>query len=653
MITENKLLDLDFRPGIRDDDIDYNFQVVKGWIDRARLRLGGWGIVEGFEFSKDLPGFNVHISDGVFINEQGEEIAVAEHTEHVGPPTFQKQEEKVVVGADGTIVLKHSVYSDNLKACAWYVPPEHMAAPLSSELKIKTENGDIVTPLNILNNVITVNLSYAGLSVTVDYLYSNDRTDAVFIAKDGSSFLYQKGMLSTAPSSPELDQYRKDYYLLGFCLWTVDTTEDVTFITFGRDFARVYVDNQNRLFLNGELYKKSKFIYFIKPESPEENDIWCDENNNLWIWREKNGTWGWWPVNDRSSTAMRQVYQFQKEQNPDDLQTFLFPESEHIEFVPGMNELEIVIDNTPLMSDQFTEVVEKGMHDYEDRGIGFKLIEPMDEKRIVEVIIHHSVKSAAQRETFQRMAIFTEENWQAYNANENKVFYTDVEYEAGEGQLEVWLEGKRLRRGAEWVETINGTDVTSSDKGKLTKSFRIVADLANEQIVSYKITRHMWSYENLQKIVDTITEHADAAYDQSQETKTEMATLTENTQKKLDDLQHSIDTISIPDISGLMKKTDIVSKSQLSDDIRTFGNTFHKLVSASAMTVLDGITTNDYLNVFYQTPSVFRILFYGTDYTVEEQNGVYQLVLNSQYVSSDPSIQLYITGIHFSKGGES
>jgi hypothetical protein len=597
--VNNTLLNLDFRPGIRDEDINYNFDLIKDWIDRERLRVGGWGIVEGFEFTKDLPNFAVNISKGTLINEQGEEVIVDPYREIVGPPVYQKYQETVTVASDGTITLKFPVYSEQLHADVYYIPPEHISAPVDAEFSITTEENTKLQFLNIYKNHIIVNTEHAGKTVTVDYLYANDRIDAVFLKKDGSDYLYQKGIISTNPSSPDLSKYTSEYYLIGFCLWHVDTTVDVEFITYGRSFRKVFVDRNNILWLNGKKYIESKFIYFIEPESPEENDLWLDDKTNiLYVWKKKNGIYGWQAVNDQSDVPIRSTYLFSIENNPEDMQTFLFPtENTDLIFIPGMRSLDICIDNTPLMIDQFSEVVEKGLHDYEDRGIGFKLIEPLDEKTPVQVTVTHAVRSMPEQETFQRMAIFTEENFQPYNENTGKVFFTELPYEAGEQQLEVWLDGKRLTRNIDFKETIEtGLDVTDTDKGKMTTSFRLLCPLTSGQRVTHKVTRHMWSYENLQKVVDTIEKNTDTALTNSIATQKELTTLSDNVSKNISEINTKISSTVMPDLTIYQKKTDVITKSQLTEIKKNlFTNTFYLLTAANSVTTLSNISDTDYI----------------------------------------------------------
>ena len=66
-----KLNELDFSPGIRASDINENFELLKRWIEEERLRVSGWGIVEGFEFSKNLDNFTVSVGEGILINKNG------------------------------------------------------------------------------------------------------------------------------------------------------------------------------------------------------------------------------------------------------------------------------------------------------------------------------------------------------------------------------------------------------------------------------------------------------------------------------------------------------------------------------------------------------------------------------------------------------
>lgn len=674
-MIENKLLDLDFRPGIHDEDINFNFRLVEDWIERERLRIGGWGVVEGFDLTKDLPHWAINISQGTLINKQGEEVIMEAHTEIVGPPVFQKYRETVTVSEAGLLTLKFPCYSDAQKHQIQYSLPQWTEKPGRDEFSLtEHETGNPVEYISIVENHVLVSaVDYAGVQIDVNYLYSNDRIDAIFAAQDGSQYLYQKGIISTSPSSPDIAQYEKDYFLLGFAYWHVGLTVDVELLSVGRYLRRVYVDKNNVLWLNGKIYKEGKFIYFVEPEHPEENDIWYDEETNtLYIWREKDGVWGWVPINDQSARPVRNIYIFTEEKNPADLQTFLFDTKTQTDmlFMPGTDALDIYVDNAPLMADQFTEVIQKGRYDYEDLGIGFKLVEPLDRATSVQVVVTRAVRETPQRETFQRMSIFTQENYQPYNGT-TRVFHTglvpesekSVMYEIGQQQLEVWVNGIRLRRNVDFFEALpDGTQAKTEDTGKLSDTFILSPDypLTVGDIVTYKVTRHMWAYENLQKVIDTI--ESDVAYvkkavgtlpEGAESLQAELDILSENTEKRLDALDAKVQELqdSLPDMSQYVKKTDVLPLSSLGSDVtsKLYGQTITVGPStAGAATALPGLSGTDYLTVFYVTTDGMNVLFKGTDYTLTTQNGATVLALSSRLVSSSAS--LYITGIHF--GGE-
>ena len=71
-----ELHNLDFTVGIRSQQINENFDLLRRWIEAERLRVGGWGLVEGFELTKDLSDFSIHVSEGTLIIQDGKEVKV-------------------------------------------------------------------------------------------------------------------------------------------------------------------------------------------------------------------------------------------------------------------------------------------------------------------------------------------------------------------------------------------------------------------------------------------------------------------------------------------------------------------------------------------------------------------------------------------------
>ena len=64
------MVKLNFAPGIKAKDINYNFDVTHDWIKRERRRVGGPGIVDGFDLSADLATFTVKVSSGTIIKKE-------------------------------------------------------------------------------------------------------------------------------------------------------------------------------------------------------------------------------------------------------------------------------------------------------------------------------------------------------------------------------------------------------------------------------------------------------------------------------------------------------------------------------------------------------------------------------------------------------
>ena len=89
----NKLIDLNFAPGIKAKDINYNFDLIHDWITKERLRIGGYGLVEGFDLSANLKDFSITVSEGILINQDGEEVIIPEQTFTVGPPEYTVETE--------------------------------------------------------------------------------------------------------------------------------------------------------------------------------------------------------------------------------------------------------------------------------------------------------------------------------------------------------------------------------------------------------------------------------------------------------------------------------------------------------------------------------------------------------------------------------
>ena len=656
--TIYKLNDLDFSAGIRSEYIDENFDLVRRWIEAERLRIGGWGLVEGFELSRNLSDFTVHVTDGIIINEDGEEVRVDEHTFQVGPPVYKELVEELTVGKEGLITLSYAPYSNIQKHTIIYNPPEYSELSAEEFDIINLDTGSHLTVRDIRfidENFCIVNNELAGARVRVSYLYANDRIDAIMLKKDGNEYIYEIGIISTSPSQEVIQDYlNKGYYLIGFAYWHIGKEVDVEFITVDRTYRPIFVDEDNNLYLNGKLYTGHKFIYFIEPDNPLENDLWYDvENEILYIWRpNENGEYEWMPVNDLSR-FQREYGVFTELENPDDLQTFTFDNKQNLRFVPGQNQLTIVIDQVVIMKDQYDELSESST--YDDNvvtGYGFKLKNPLERPSIVEVYVDHSVTTkGVHSELFNHIAAFTDMYDFLVTDPEVKDFTCKAEYENNNNQLEVFLNGIKLRKDAEFIElTAEGETTTIEDINKLSDKFRILVELQNEDIVSYKITRFMATYDNLRVVTDTLNEKVEKAVSDLDTTKLEFNEVVTNVNQAIEDFSQSNQELinKINSISeDMISKSAKVAIDDLQEEVKNKlnnGAVYLTQPANNSLITIKALKETDFISIYWIQDLTRLILIRNEDYSISPvEDGGINIELEPDWIADDAKI--YIEGV--------
>lgn len=644
---------LDFSPGIKADDLNFNFDLVHEWLKRERLRVAGHGIVEGFNMTANLRDFTITVGKGMVINEAGEEIEVPPATFRPGDPESIAMTEEAVPDAEGVFTLKFAPYSPTQYGFIFYNPPVDASYPAKEEFYITdVDTGSRVPALSILGQNVTVNaLNWSNRKLKVEYKYTRNRMDSIMLHKDGQ-YLYQKGIMSTSPSHVDLEDY-PDYKAIGLVYWQIDRTVTVQFYDTYRTFRKVYVDKQNRLYLNGKLYKDSQEIYFVEPEAPQVNDLWYDHNTNqLMIWKEQNGDYGWVIINDASSIPLRESKMWTIDTFPADAQTFLFEEDElNLRYIPGTNALEVIIDNALLMRDQFEEIILPTDKPYMNNGIGFKLKDPLDRATFVQVTILHSIRSAPLRETFQRAAIFVTENFTPYNVlNTDNIFNTVTPFVVGEQQLEVFVDGKRLDRGTEFVELTNTLTVaTAGDRGNMSSCFKVLTTLTSGQIITHKITRHVWSYDHLDQMMHDIETKADDSLVKCEDLQEQITRLNSNVQDQFTAISSQIVGLNskVADLKEFVKKTDKLVMDNVPDEIvaGSMASCINEVKPAAGDILVQNTKITDFILVFYATASASRILMRETEYVLQAEGSNVRISLHPDLVSTGAT--LYVTGIKF------
>lgn len=652
---------LDFVSGIKAEKINENFNTVDTWIKNERRRVGGYGLVEGFDLSADVNNFTVTIGAGIFINQAGEEKEIAEKVFFCDSPEYIEVTEKIVCPKDGIIKLSDYPYSPSGKKYFKYIPPEYGAYPNNAEIYAYDETDNMrVQILQISGKDVYVNpIVWVGKTICIRYKKAGNRIDSVILMSDGS-YRYEKSVDSTSPSHVQIKDYGNDF-LVGAIYWQI-TDEGIltSFYTNHRTYRTVYVDGENRLWLNGELYVKQRGVFFKEPDPPEPNDLWYDsETNNLYVYVPVKGIYQWVPVNDHSTMTVRDFFMFVPGEKyyPLDSQTFMFPEDRlDLHFVPDTNALEITIDNTPLMADQFEEIVhEDDGKVFLSQGRGFKLKEPLDRDTYVQVIVNHQVKSIPEKETFQRAAIFVNENFIVYSANNtSKVFETDEYYTAGEDQLEVYLNGIRLNIKQDFVEMKDQNNECTADELKKkkteTKYFKITDNVTvnpNDK-VTYKISKYVWNYDQLSLLMGTTLEDINALNIKVNKNIDDIKALNNSLLNAINDLEKKIaDTRAmIPDETQFTKNTDILSIDRMDNSIKdklidNAITTFE--MNTTVLQPLTSISVDDFIQVFYISPDESRILVKGSDYNIVNDSGKTSIELSPILI--DRNASLYVNAI--------
>lgn len=632
---EKKLKTLDFGPGIKASEINYNFETVKGWLDRERLRLGGPGIVEGFDITTDTNTLKVSVTDGTFINKQGQEQIIPARIFDAGDIDAKQITETIVCPKDGYLTLQYAPYSKKDKKHIVYDNIDQTTKrPLETELEMhEVESGLHVPVIKVSENKVYINAGdWLGQQIKVTYYKAEDRIDSIVLTQDGE-YRYEKSVISTSPSHIQIPDYAPDY-LIGQIYWHVNGEITATIYTNHRTYRKLFVDKDGILWINGEPYKKPKFIYFIEPEHPEENDIWYDEKNNeLLIWKATNGVYGWVKINDHSTMAINNSYMFipGEKQYPTNDQTFIFPEDRmDMNYIPGTDSLLILIDNIVIMKDQYEEIVANDTPDkpYLAKGIGFKLVEPLDRSTPVQVIVHHQVASANTNETFQRAAVFVNENHIYYSADHtNKVFETEEDYQVGENQLEVWVDGLRLVYDIDFKEMKNETETVDKNdisvRDIMSRHFKIIKPLTINQCIEYKISKHIWNYDQLSLVMKETLDTIKAVQEDNKRLHTELDTFKENQADTNTSISNRINTVeqSIPDTSNVLTTSSIIDISQLSNKITnrivTENPEEYLILTAQKTNTINDYGINDFIVIFYVSENDNRILIKDADYTID------------------------------------
>lgn len=655
----SELIDLDFAPGIRAGDINANFKTLQNWMKAERLHAAGWGLITGFEITADPKDFTVTVSAGKLVNNLGDEIDVPEQKFSAGTMPLIVKKEKIVVPESGSFRLKAYPFSPSKMGYLKYRPPRINEYPEKTEFYMEDRRiGSEVPPMSIEGNNIIVESGWAGHEITIEYITTESRIDSVLIDNEGK-YHYEESVASTNPSHVNLSDY-KNMFMLGAICWRAG--EEITSEVYDnhKTYRTVYVDQNNELWLRGERYRKNQVIYFEQPIVPKEHDIWYDaDNNRLMIYRMTDGLLGWVPMNEHTSMPVREKKIWDENNFPADKQTFMFQDDLNMRYVPNTNALSIVIDNHPVMSDQFAEIVFEDAEEHTSSGIGFKLIEPLDHAAVVEVVVTHRVRSNPNTEVFQRGAVFTQEGFDAWSEknNPNKIFDTrNATFVLGEDQLEVFINGLRMDYKHDYIEAVedeNGHIVPADlnehpeQKGTICHHFKVIREIVDEDIITFKVSRYVWSYDQMQRLIDDIRTSAEKAKVKSERLESELVELQENTSTRFNELERRLDELQAgikATISSYLKKTDTIGLTNLETSVKDklIGSPIEELMPTTHIRLISNCDENDFISVFYIDGDDSHVLIKDMEYTTQKEGKSLRITLKD-YLITDTA-EIYVSG---------
>lgn len=641
------LKDINFSQGIRSDNIDYNFTALNSEIKRERLRTGGWGLVEGFNLAV-VPRMQVAISDGIIINAYGEEKSIVATTLTFEEPDTVAMNELCLVDNNGKITLKEKAYSANKHG--WLEDDYYQANYPLAELIITdtTNNAAIIKAVHVYEDTIYLDATrWAGHAVKVAYTYALDRIDSVFLSTEGTYHI-EKSVMSDSPSHADLNEY--DWFCICMVNINIGSTNSIAVEIGKREYRSVYVDKNNKLYLNGELYEHTQVIHFIQPDPVYDKALWYDaETNMIYIWIQVNDKYQWLPVNKPIYSLTRDIKLWEPETCPIDLQTFLFQETEtNMQFCPCSNQLEIIIDNAPLMKDQFSEITQITAGG-ETTGIGFKLADPLDAATHVECRVLHNTQEAPLRTVFQRFANFASSNYVVLDSNAvASPVITVGSYRVYNDALEVFLDGKRLLKNVDYKELVKEDEVfrdaVVTDHGTDSTFIQLLCTFTAGQTLSWKIITNVASYADIDSYIENIQNTLQGQIDTN---KAQITTIQQEASQITDNVipgvQASISSLSTA-VNTKLNNDAVLTWNNMPVDFRKqlYKKRIDLTKTAIAVNTLTGVGADRYLQVYlFDTATTNRILINGIDYQISDGADP-TLALRSELVSGAKT--LYITG---------
>lgn len=539
--------------------------------------------------------------------------------------------------------------------------------------------------------------------VTTDYVNNPD------VAKDYPTDMYYyvgKKQLSVYVNDIQLDEEQFDELINGVPADIKDIDKKTMSNTF-----RIYTD----------LRIGDKIVYKIT--NFDEHKMWVPVNHSSYVNVKDIKQFS--PDSEEGGAnyfATEKAIALGKDENlyPYRYQYFLFDRHKDLNmlFTPGKHELEIMVNQTPLHADQFEEItiydlygqdlpqsvidaagvhygwtyaeLEKYSGEYENTGIGFKLVQPLDAALAeeengamdlyIEASVQRRVNDGPLKRKLQRTATFIKEGYAEVN-EDGIIDIPDAYYLYGENQLEVYYNGRKLRNTVDFIE---GTDLSDQDDmdeegnvtalaprriGAKTKQFTIMN--SNIDAVIYKITTSIYSYDHVNQLIDELDYNALTAVKKVDELYDKTVDIQNRVQATIDDLSEELEEVK--DIANnldgkYLTKDSIISISQMppimvSNMVQSLNHISASITFNAGKTeysIKSDVREEDFVMAIKRdiTNQLDKFFIRGVDYSIYNtinQEGAYEDTILSISSSAAALMNtgdiIILTGIKFGKAG--
>ena len=355
----NKLKTIDFSDGIYSDEIEYNFDILSGEIERERKNIGGPGIASGLEIEilNDDYNFGIKLSEASIVTNEGEEIHLNTKFLDIDPPKLSKEIEYLTVNSSNQITLKHVPYSLNRRFPVQYT---NEFDPAKSGIDIKYRNSQNDDDYIRVKAIDGKTLTLTGVTrndITIVYHYTANRIDTVYL-DDNYEIKTVSGITSPTPSAVLPPRYK--YLIANLEINPLyQKLNDPTVyaeIIMKKDLRKtrnLYTDKDGKLYICGIPFEDLQVINIVEPTEPKENDLWLDTYNyTLYIWKNC----------DRLVYRGQTICETNFDYNPDFKQDYFTD----IYYYVGKDELKVYVNDVELEKDEFAEIINGVVADKND-----------------------------------------------------------------------------------------------------------------------------------------------------------------------------------------------------------------------------------------------------------------------------------------------